>query len=234
MFQKEFCQRLLCKTGDPLYCRLTVNTQLLANVSHVLKVSKNSFKPPPKVDSAVVRIEPKHIQNNTAGNVNFVEWDGLMRILFQRKNKTINSLFNNKHILQLLDNNYNTYCKLNNIICWPVTINIGNGITDNDELNDATTQHEIERIKYQKSSALAEMIQDELKLKTSIDNYNVYVDVDNIKSLIAVLLKYICKMDILRPAKLSENDFLFLLATFNQHNIHFVGTADLAEMRDVE
>ena len=39
MFQREFAQRLIAKPGDKLYCRLSVNTQLLAKVDHVLKVS---------------------------------------------------------------------------------------------------------------------------------------------------------------------------------------------------
>lgn len=59
MFQKEFAMRIVAKPGDHLYCRLSSNCQLLAKCDHLLAVSKNSFRPPPKVDSAVVRIEPK-------------------------------------------------------------------------------------------------------------------------------------------------------------------------------
>lgn len=40
MFQLEFAQRLIAKAGDDLYCRLSVNTQLLAKVENVLKVGK--------------------------------------------------------------------------------------------------------------------------------------------------------------------------------------------------
>ena len=40
MFQLEFAQRLTAKPGDELYCRLSVNTQLLAKVENVLKVLK--------------------------------------------------------------------------------------------------------------------------------------------------------------------------------------------------
>ena len=39
MFQHEFAMRLVAKPGDSLYCRLAVNTQLLARVSHLLKVN---------------------------------------------------------------------------------------------------------------------------------------------------------------------------------------------------
>ncbi|KAK9810161.1 hypothetical protein WJX72_005831 [[Myrmecia] bisecta] len=37
MFQHEFAMRLVAKPADPLYCRLAVNTQLLARVNHLLK-----------------------------------------------------------------------------------------------------------------------------------------------------------------------------------------------------
>lgn len=38
MFQREFAQRLVAKPGDKLYCRLSVNTQLLARVDILMKV----------------------------------------------------------------------------------------------------------------------------------------------------------------------------------------------------
>lgn len=38
MYQHEFAMRLVAKPGDPMYCRLAANTQLLARVNHLLKV----------------------------------------------------------------------------------------------------------------------------------------------------------------------------------------------------
>jgi 18S rRNA (adenine1779-N6/adenine1780-N6)-dimethyltransferase len=111
MFQLEFAQRLTARPGDELYCRLSVNTQLLAKVENVLKVGKANFRPPPKVDSLVVRIEIK----NPPPEVNFVEWDGLIRLLFNRKHKTLRAILTTKSILQLLEDNYKTYCSLNNV-----------------------------------------------------------------------------------------------------------------------
>ena len=78
MFQEEFALRLSARPGEALYCRLSVNTQLLAKVDQLLKVGKQNFRPPPKVESRVVRIELK----NPPPPVNFVEWDGMVRVLF--------------------------------------------------------------------------------------------------------------------------------------------------------
>mmetsp|Transcript_7573 Transcript_7573/g.33776 ORF Transcript_7573/g.33776 Transcript_7573/m.33776 type:complete len:97 (-) Transcript_7573:1684-1974(-) len=41
MFQREFAMRLVAKPGDELYCRLSINTQLLAKVDHLLAVSSS-------------------------------------------------------------------------------------------------------------------------------------------------------------------------------------------------
>ncbi len=103
MFQREFAMRLVAKPGESLYCRLSVNAQLLSRVSHLLKVGKNNFRPPPKVESSVVRIEPrqpKEIQ------VNFTEWDGLIRLCFSRKNKTLGAIFKQNAVLDMLEKNY--------------------------------------------------------------------------------------------------------------------------------
>ena len=108
MFQREFAQRLLAQPGSSQYCRLSANVQLLARVEHLTKVSRNSFKPPPKVDSSVVRIEPKI----PSPPVDFTEWDGLARLLFNRKNKTVSSIFRQKATLELMQRNFNTLAAL--------------------------------------------------------------------------------------------------------------------------
>ena len=105
MYQREFAQRLTASPSSPLYCRLSLNTQLLSRVEHLLSVSRNSFRPPPKVDSSVVRIQPIHPQPD----VDFSEWDGLVRLCFTRKNRTLRAIFNNKKIIDLLAANHGTF-----------------------------------------------------------------------------------------------------------------------------
>ncbi|XP_062509411.1 probable dimethyladenosine transferase isoform X2 [Corticium candelabrum] len=125
MFQREFAQRLVAKPGDKLYCRLSANTQLLARVDHLMKVGKNNFRPPPKVESSVVRIEPR----NPPPPINFKEWDGLLRILFNRKNKTLSACFRTSTVLELLEKNYRIHCSCNSIAV-PKDFNVKNAVKE--------------------------------------------------------------------------------------------------------
>jgi 18S rRNA (adenine1779-N6/adenine1780-N6)-dimethyltransferase len=104
MFQREFALRLVAKPGDSLYCRLSVNTQLFAKIEHVMKIGKNNFRPPPKVESSIVRITPL----NPPPPVTFSEWDGLVRICFTRKNKTLSANFKVDSVLSIIESNYKT------------------------------------------------------------------------------------------------------------------------------
>ncbi|EJD76435.1 dimethyladenosine transferase [Loa loa] len=110
MFQKEFADRLLAKPGSKLYCRLSVNVQFLAQVEHLMKVKRTEFRPPPKVDSAVVRIAPR----NPPPQINFQEWDNLLRIVFLRKNKTLLSLFKNNQVCDSLEKSYRALYSIKN------------------------------------------------------------------------------------------------------------------------
>ncbi|KAK4530307.1 hypothetical protein CCYA_CCYA04G1164 [Cyanidiococcus yangmingshanensis] len=101
MFQREFAQRLVARPGDAAYCRLAVNVQLLARVEHLMKVSRNSFRPPPRVDSSVMRIQPRQ----PAPPLDFREWDGLLRLCFARKHRTLGSLFGQMRVVRLLQEN---------------------------------------------------------------------------------------------------------------------------------
>ena len=109
MFQREFALRVCAQPGSEAYCRLSVNAQLLAKCSHLMKISKNSFNPPPKVESSVIRLDPIH----PAPAVDFDEWDGLVKMVFNRKNKKVSSIFRTKVALQQLYERYCSYQQMN-------------------------------------------------------------------------------------------------------------------------
>ncbi|ABO22751.1 16S rRNA (adenine(1518)-N(6)/adenine(1519)-N(6))-dimethyltransferase RsmA [Shewanella loihica] len=58
MLQKEVVLRLSAAPGTKAYGRLTVMAQYFCQVMPVLEVPPGCFTPPPKVDSAVVRLVP--------------------------------------------------------------------------------------------------------------------------------------------------------------------------------
>ncbi|KAL1956596.1 hypothetical protein VTO42DRAFT_7007 [Malbranchea cinnamomea] len=112
MFQREFAMRLFAKPGDKLYSRLSVNAQMWAKIDHIMKVGKNNFKPPPAVESSVVRIVPKVPRPE----ISYDEWDGLLRVAFVRKNKTLRSSFlGTASVINMLEANYRTWCAQNDI-----------------------------------------------------------------------------------------------------------------------
>ena len=107
MFQREFAMRLFAKPGDKLYSRLSVNAQMWAKIDHIMKVGRNNFKPPPAVESSVVRLVPK----NPRPQISYEEWDGLLRVCFVRKNKVLRSSFlGTSSVMDLLETNYRTWC----------------------------------------------------------------------------------------------------------------------------
>ena len=59
MFQSEVVDRLAAEPGTADYGRLSVMTQWLCDVRPLFKVPRQAFTPPPKVESTVVRLDPR-------------------------------------------------------------------------------------------------------------------------------------------------------------------------------
>jgi 16S rRNA (adenine1518-N6/adenine1519-N6)-dimethyltransferase len=59
MFQKEVAQRIAAPPGTGAYGRLAVIAQATCDARTVMDVPARAFTPPPKVDSAVVRLTPR-------------------------------------------------------------------------------------------------------------------------------------------------------------------------------
>jgi 16S rRNA (adenine1518-N6/adenine1519-N6)-dimethyltransferase len=58
MFQKEVAQRITATAGEGAYGRLSVLVQAICAAETVMDLPARAFTPPPKVDSAVVRLTP--------------------------------------------------------------------------------------------------------------------------------------------------------------------------------
>jgi len=58
LVQREVAQRLAAEPGSEDYGALSVNAQALSRIELLFRVAPGSFHPPPKVESAVVRVTP--------------------------------------------------------------------------------------------------------------------------------------------------------------------------------
>jgi len=187
MFQREFAMRLVAKPGNEYYCRLSANVRLLAKVDHLMKVAKTNFKPPPKVESSVVRIEPIY----PPPKINYREWDGLLRLCFSRKNKTLGAIFKKKNVVKMLEDNYKIFKSAKEVKPSEFDItNFGNeekmvDVPDEEgkEMEDDTDPNEFKK-------KVIEILKQE-----------------NIGEL--------------RANKMDIDDFLLVLGIFNKEGIHF-------------
>lgn len=59
MFQKEVADRIVAGPGEAAYGRLSVIVQAACRAQRVMEAPARAFTPPPKVDSAVVRLLPR-------------------------------------------------------------------------------------------------------------------------------------------------------------------------------
>lgn len=59
LMQEEVAGRLLAPPGTRAYGYLTVATRLLCDVELIVRIPASAFVPPPKVDSAAVRLKRK-------------------------------------------------------------------------------------------------------------------------------------------------------------------------------
>jgi len=86
LIQKEVADRLVASPGTREYGFLTVQTALFASVRQLFVVKPGSFHIPPKVDSAVVLLEPRPVDLGGLDRAEFLRFIGLC---FQYKRKTI-------------------------------------------------------------------------------------------------------------------------------------------------
>lgn len=91
MLQKEVVNRLSAGPGSKAYGRLTVMAQYYCKVVPVLEVPPTAFVPPPKVDSAVVRLEPYEELPHPATSLKWL--DRVCRDGFNQRRKTVRNCY---------------------------------------------------------------------------------------------------------------------------------------------
>ena len=87
MLQKEVVERMGAAPGSKIYGRLSVMLQLRCTVEPLFKVPPGAFRPPPKVDSAVVRLVP--LPMGSLADVAAERIDRVVRAAFGQRRKTL-------------------------------------------------------------------------------------------------------------------------------------------------
>ena len=189
-----------------------------------MKVGRNNFRPPPAVESSVVRLVPKRPRPQ----ISYEEWDGLLRVAFVRKNKTLRASFLGvTSVMELLEGNYRTFCAVKGIAVdeGPLTEDImemndeGNGDKeeamgdpeeewggiDDDAVPDFLTELQINGSRKQGNPArrrkgkVAELVRE--KVRKILEDETELADK--------------------RARMCDEGDFLKMLWAFNKEGIHF-------------
>jgi len=89
MLQKEVVERMAAAPGSKVYGRLSVMLQLVCRVDPLLSVPPAAFRPPPKVDSAVVRLTPRAIAERPVADSALIA--RIVKAAFGQRRKTLSN-----------------------------------------------------------------------------------------------------------------------------------------------
>lgn len=88
MLQKEVVLRMTANVGDSNYSRLSVMTQYFCNNELLFEIPPSAFFPPPKVQSAFIRMQPRTPEISAK---NIVLFSDVVRTAFTQRRKTIHN-----------------------------------------------------------------------------------------------------------------------------------------------
>ena len=87
MLQKEVVDRMAAAPGSKVYGRLSVMLQAYCEVTPLFDVPPGAFRPPPKVDSAVVRLLPRPAERIEVRD--HARFETVVRAAFGQRRKTL-------------------------------------------------------------------------------------------------------------------------------------------------
>jgi 16S rRNA (adenine1518-N6/adenine1519-N6)-dimethyltransferase len=101
MLQKEVVERMAAPPGSKTYGRLSVMLQLRCTVEPLFKVPPGAFRPPPKVDSAIVRLTPLPADALPDADADLIA--RLVRAAFGQRRKTLSNALRDLATAQQID-----------------------------------------------------------------------------------------------------------------------------------
>ena len=93
MLQKEVVDRMAAGPGSKVFGRLSVMLQAYCEVTSLFDVPPGAFRPPPKVDSAVVRLVPR--DPATVGILDRKRFAHVVKAAFGQRRKTLRNALQN-------------------------------------------------------------------------------------------------------------------------------------------
>ncbi|MGK7937046.1 MAG: 16S rRNA (adenine(1518)-N(6)/adenine(1519)-N(6))-dimethyltransferase RsmA, partial [Xenococcaceae cyanobacterium] len=117
LIQKEVGERLTASHSTKAYGALSIRVQYLADCQWICSVPAQAFYPPPKVDSAVVKLTPK-LRENPAHNP--YQLESLIKLGFANRRKMLRNNFKSiiepDKLTKILEQlNLNPQCRAENI-----------------------------------------------------------------------------------------------------------------------
>ncbi len=91
MLQKEVVERMAASHDCKAYGRLSIMTQYQCQVMPVMEIGPEAFQPPPKVDSAIVRLIPHQSIENPVNDIKTL--NQVCLTAFNQRRKTIRNSF---------------------------------------------------------------------------------------------------------------------------------------------
>lgn len=100
MFQKEVAERIIAKTNDEAFGKISVMAQMLCDTEYNFTISPKAFYPPPKIYSSVITLIPR---NKLLYDTDLLKLSDLCQTLFSQRRKmlrkSLKSLTNNAESL---------------------------------------------------------------------------------------------------------------------------------------
>ncbi|MDR9499488.1 MAG: 16S rRNA (adenine(1518)-N(6)/adenine(1519)-N(6))-dimethyltransferase RsmA [Hydrogenovibrio sp.] len=87
MLQKEVVERICARPGSKTFGRLSVMMQYACETEHLFDVGPANFTPPPKVNSAIVRLKPRRTRSLSAEDPALLS--KVVKQAFAQKRKTL-------------------------------------------------------------------------------------------------------------------------------------------------
>src|SRR5262249_34737850 len=99
LIQKEVAERITAKPGTRDFGYLSVECQHMAKAEYLFSVPPGAFRPPPKVDSAVIRLTPRAgaLCEESARFLDFAS------VCFRQKRKTLRNNLAGRYTREKLD-----------------------------------------------------------------------------------------------------------------------------------